>query len=217
MNTTDDESMWVSFRAECWFIVKVYAATVNAVSGEPWFESLDTKARRRRQIAAGESLQDYMLVEPGRRQVCSLDGMAVAPGVFRQFEARPSGQRGYSTEILMSRGSSVGDLQFEVTMEKNPLIRAPLSTRPRRWRQPQTAIEEKLSDGGTNCEGDSEVNQARASNGPGWLLRFARGNRDPPFVPPPINSVRFALLHDGADKPQDNSDSEQVRMESGGR
>ncbi|KAK8035266.1 hypothetical protein PG993_010261 [Apiospora rasikravindrae] len=118
---TAEESMWISFRAKDPFMVKVYAGGVNAVSGEYRIEDANTKARRQQRHTAGKLIQDYIVVP---RQLC-LDGIAVSPGTFRQFEASSSGPVDeYSTKVLLSRESLVSDLQFEITPYA-PFLRTP--------------------------------------------------------------------------------------------
>ncbi|KAK7911469.1 hypothetical protein PG985_013950 [Apiospora marii] len=115
-----EESMWISFRAKDPFLVKIYAGGVNAVSGEFRIEDANTKARRQQEHPKHYALvQDYIVVP---RQLF-LDGIAVSPEVFRQFEASPSGQE-YGADVLMTKESFVSDLQLEITPH-TPFLRAP--------------------------------------------------------------------------------------------
>lgn len=92
---------------------------LNAVSGEYRIEDADTKARRREHCSEPSLVQDYIVLA---RQLF-LDGVAVSPGVFRQFEALPSGQE-YGADVRMTKESFVSDLQLEITPH-GPFLRAP--------------------------------------------------------------------------------------------
>ncbi|KAK8058442.1 hypothetical protein PG994_008890 [Apiospora phragmitis] len=113
-----EESMSISFQSRAPFMVKVYVGSVNAVSGEHRLEGAGTQAPHRRYHQS------------------SLDGIAVSPGVFRQFEALLPSSSGpqdggeYSAEVVMARESScMSDLQFEITpWKKGP---EPIILRPR--------------------------------------------------------------------------------------
>ncbi|KAI1087067.1 hypothetical protein F5B19DRAFT_91845 [Rostrohypoxylon terebratum] len=104
------EAMWINFVGVCLFMVKIYVGGVNAISGEHSIEDARTKARRLKRIEEGKSIQDY-IVTPGQRW---LDGVAVSPGVVRQFVAMPMGQ-GYTVEAQLTGKEVVGGLQFEIT------------------------------------------------------------------------------------------------------
>ncbi|KAK6849953.1 integral membrane protein [Apiospora arundinis] len=166
-----EESMWISFRAEDRFVVRIYAGGVNAVSGMHW---IGTQASPPRQHTAMVPGQDYLMVEPRPLRPCTLDGIAVEPDVFRQFEALPSGQHGYSAKILMSPEQFVSDLQIEITARKRPLIRAPP---PRLWPTPEQ--EEKRREGWGNGAGSSSNTlPARTSSGlVSSFFGFVRGDR----------------------------------------
>lgn len=163
--------MWISFRAEDRFVVRIYAGGVNAVSGMHW---IGTQASPPRQHTAMVPGQDYLMVEPRPLRPCTLDGIAVEPGVFRQFEALPSGQHGYSAKILMSPEQFVSDLQIEITARKRPLIRAPP---PRLWPTPEQ--EEKRREGwGSGAGSSSNTLPARTSSGlVSSFFGFVRGDR----------------------------------------
>ncbi|KAI1080968.1 hypothetical protein F5B20DRAFT_588932 [Whalleya microplaca] len=104
------EAMWIDFTASSPFMIKIYAGGVNVVSGEHKTEDMDTKFRRLRQIFEGKSIQDYVVV-PDQPW---LDGIAVSPGVVRQFVAMPMGQ-GYTVEAQLTGEETAGSLQFEIT------------------------------------------------------------------------------------------------------
>ncbi len=104
------EAMWVDFKANHPFMIKMYAGGINVVSGEHSVETIETKMRRLNLIGEGKSIQDYVVV-PGQMWI---DGFAVAPGVVRQFVATPLGM-GYSVEAQLTGQETVGGLQFEIT------------------------------------------------------------------------------------------------------
>ncbi|KAK8856119.1 integral membrane [Apiospora arundinis] len=151
--------------------LRIYAGGVNAVSGMHW---IGTQASPPRQHTAMMPGQDYLMVEPRPLRPCTLDGIAVEPDVFRQFEALPSGQHGYSAKILMSPEQFVSDLQIEITARKRPLIRAPP---PRLWPTPEQ--EEKRREGWGNGAGSSSNTlPARTSSGlVSSFFGFVRGDR----------------------------------------
>ncbi|MBK1734859.1 hypothetical protein CKO15_06055 [Halorhodospira abdelmalekii] len=70
------EGMWISFKGDYPFAVKVATGKINAVSGETWTETL-----------TGEP-QDYLVVP----EQPWLDGYNVGHGRIRQFVATPLGQ-----------------------------------------------------------------------------------------------------------------------------
>lgn len=104
------EAMWIRFKANAPFMIKVHCGGVNAISGEHGNEDADTQQRRLRLAQKGESIQDYVVVPPQPW----LDGVAIKPSVVRQFVAMPLGQ-GYSVEAQLTGKEVVGGLQFEVT------------------------------------------------------------------------------------------------------
>lgn len=69
-----------------------------------------TILRRRQLIAAGKSVQDYVVL-PDQPW---LDGIATSPGQVRQFLAMPVGQ-GYTVEAQKTGAELVAGLQFEIT------------------------------------------------------------------------------------------------------
>ena len=108
--------MWIKFESGRPFVIKVYAGGINAISGEPGIENMETLARRKKLLEEGRPIQDYVVV--GSKQ-CSqwLDGAATNNGRVMQFVATPLG-RGYSVEAQMTCQTSVSDLQFEVMPTK---------------------------------------------------------------------------------------------------
>lgn len=73
-------------------------------------ENAATILRRRQWIAAGESIQDYVVL-PDQPW---LDGIATSPSQVRQFVAMPVGQ-GYTVEAQKTGAELVAGLQFEIT------------------------------------------------------------------------------------------------------
>ncbi|KAI0534885.1 hypothetical protein GGR58DRAFT_33352 [Xylaria digitata] len=104
------EAMWIAFRADHPFMIKIYAGGVNVVSGEHNLETIETKMRRLDLLSENKNIQDY-IVAPRQPWI---DGFAVAPGVVRQFVAMPLGM-GYSVEAQLTGQETVGGLQFEIT------------------------------------------------------------------------------------------------------
>ncbi|XDG05127.1 hypothetical protein ABKA04_004742 [Annulohypoxylon sp. FPYF3050] len=116
------EAMWINFEGVSPFMIKIYAGGVNVVSGEHNREDAQTKARRSERIREGKSIQDYVVTP---RQLW-LDGIAVSPGVVRQFIAMPMGE-GYSVEAQLTGEEVVGGLQFEITPAIPSKISYPLT------------------------------------------------------------------------------------------
>lgn len=108
--------MWIKFTAKLRFAIKIFVGGVNVISGEKHSEDDETLRRQAEKLAAGKSIQDYVVV-PGQEW---LDGIASADGEVRQFVAMPYGE-GYSVEAQLTGDESVGGIQFEVT----PAIRQP--------------------------------------------------------------------------------------------
>lgn len=79
------------------FAIKVAAGKINAVTGDPWSESLHAEP------------QDYMVI-PKQRW---LDGFSVAKDHVRQFVAMPLGQ-GYTAEEQITGTGAHGGLQLVV-------------------------------------------------------------------------------------------------------
>ncbi|KAI1476044.1 hypothetical protein F4774DRAFT_394493 [Daldinia eschscholtzii] len=105
------EAMWIDFRADWPFMIKIYAGGVNVVSGEHAVEDHHTKERRSAfRFGRRLFLQDYVVAP----QQLWLDGIATSPGVVRQFVAMPVGQ-GYSVEAQLTGEETIGGLQFEIT------------------------------------------------------------------------------------------------------
>lgn len=93
------EAMWINFssRGEYPFAVKIGTGKINAVTGEPWSNGLNTDP------------QDYLIIpkQPW------LDGYHVERNSIRQFVAMPLGE-GYSVEEQMTGEAEHGGLQITV-------------------------------------------------------------------------------------------------------
>jgi len=105
--------MWILFKSDVQFAIKIYVGGVNAVSGEPSEENMATRLRRQKRSLEGQSLQDYV-VTPQQRW---LDGIATAEGKVRQFVAIQAGL-GYTVEAQITGKETTAGLQFEVTRKK---------------------------------------------------------------------------------------------------
>lgn len=117
------EAMWIKFRSEQSYAVKIYVGGVNAISGEPMTETAATRLRRQNLVRQVKSVQDYIVI-PEQRW---LDGIATKSGQVRQFVAMPLGSR-YSVEMQMTGQEVTGGLQFEITPSEFQLIRLTVNT-----------------------------------------------------------------------------------------
>ncbi|UZP36976.1 hypothetical protein NXS19_004792 [Fusarium pseudograminearum] len=104
------EAMWINFKSERHYAIKVIVGGINAVSGEPSVEGAATTLRRRNLIRQGKVVQDYIVTSRQRW----LDGVAVEPGKVRQFVAMPVGT-GHSVEAQMTGEEKAAGVQFEIT------------------------------------------------------------------------------------------------------
>jgi hypothetical protein len=91
------EALWILFRTDYPFAVKVAAGKINAVTGELWQADLQRDP------------QNYLVLP----QQPWLDGFAVRKGVIRQFVAMPLGA-GYSTEEQITGKADTGGIQLQV-------------------------------------------------------------------------------------------------------
>lgn len=105
--------MWINFQTRDRFAVKIHVGGVNAVSGEPSYETEQTQARRYKLLFQSKSIQDY-IVTP---EQLWLDGVASSDGTVRQFVAMPLGS-GYSVEAQITGAEFMGGIQVEVTPVK---------------------------------------------------------------------------------------------------
>lgn len=104
------EAMWLSFGAPSNrpIALKVAAGKVNAVSGEPWSETLAPPTTK-----AGAPRQDYLVCPPQPW----LDGFNAGAERIRQFVAMPLGG-GYTVEAQATGKEDVGGLQLLVVPTK---------------------------------------------------------------------------------------------------
>ncbi len=104
------EAMWIKFKANSLFAIKVYVGSINVVSGEPALETFATKLHRQFACSQDKSVHDYVVVP---RQLW-LDGIASSSGAVKQFVATPLGD-GYTVEAQITKEEAHGGLQFEIT------------------------------------------------------------------------------------------------------
>ncbi|MCJ1388884.1 hypothetical protein MMC18_001735 [Xylographa bjoerkii] len=110
------EAMWIRFQSFGVIAIKIYIGGVNAVSGEPALEGMDTKLRQLELVGSGKSIQDYVVTP----QQLWLDGIATQGGLVRQFVAMSTGSR-YFVEVQITGRAAVAGLQFEVTSRFLPI------------------------------------------------------------------------------------------------
>jgi hypothetical protein len=91
------EALWIRFRTDYPFAVKVAAGKINAVTGDQWTTDLQREP------------QDYLVLP----EQPWLDGFAVQKGVIRQFVAMPLGA-GYSIEEQITGRADTGGIQLQV-------------------------------------------------------------------------------------------------------
>jgi hypothetical protein len=91
------EALWIRFRTDYPFAVKVAAGKINAVTGELWQADLQRDP------------QNYLVLP----EQPWLDGFAVRKGVIRQFVAMPLGA-GYSVEEQITGKADTGGVQLQV-------------------------------------------------------------------------------------------------------
>ena len=105
--------MWIRFKSQSQFAIRIFVGGVNAVSGESEIETEQTKTRQAKLLAHEKCVQDYV-VTPDQLW---LDGIATTDGCVRQFVATPLGS-GYSVEAQVTGGDLLGGLQIEVVPKK---------------------------------------------------------------------------------------------------
>ncbi len=91
------EALWINFRTDYPFAVKVAAGKIDALTGELWRTDLQVDP------------QNYLVLP----EQPWLDGFAVRKGVIRQFVAMPLGA-GYSAEEQITRKADIGGIQLQV-------------------------------------------------------------------------------------------------------
>ncbi|KAL2867674.1 uncharacterized protein BJX67DRAFT_352058 [Aspergillus lucknowensis] len=92
------EALWINFNnrdSSTYYAIRVNIGHINAISGLDIYEKTDK--------------QDYVVV-PGQKW---LDGIAVGPGLVRQFVAMPLGS-GYTVEGQISGKECFGGIQIEI-------------------------------------------------------------------------------------------------------
>ncbi|KAG2126067.1 hypothetical protein DEU56DRAFT_892141 [Suillus clintonianus] len=100
------EAMWLQFKSNKKFAIRIYIGGVNSISGEPMIPNMATLLKRQNGVA---KKQDYITVP----EQPWLDGIATGPGVVKQFVAVPYGS-GYSIEHQITGSETTGGIQFEV-------------------------------------------------------------------------------------------------------
>lgn len=108
--------MWVRFSSTAPFKIKMFAGGINVVSGEHIKETAAPQTGYMSLQSASQNTQDYIVVPRHLR----IDGVAVGPGVVRQFVAIPLGQ-GYTVEAQLTGEEVKGGLQLEITPSKSQL------------------------------------------------------------------------------------------------
>jgi ubiquitin len=108
------EAMWIQFKSSERFAVKLHVGGVNAISGEPSYDTEQNQARRYKLLSEKKSIQDYVVTP---KQLW-LDGIASTDGTVRQFVAVPLGS-GYTVEAQITGADLVGGLQLEVIPVKH--------------------------------------------------------------------------------------------------
>ncbi|KAE9380184.1 hypothetical protein N431DRAFT_317555, partial [Stipitochalara longipes BDJ] len=95
------------------YAIRPFVGGVNAISGEPMRPNMATLLKRRNGV---KRKQDYVVVQGGDfegKKVGQrwIDGIAVAPGIVRQFVAVPLGDK-ESVEYQVTGSDGVGGLQL---------------------------------------------------------------------------------------------------------
>ncbi|KAJ4139747.1 hypothetical protein NW768_001091 [Fusarium equiseti] len=106
------DAMWITFKSEKRYAIKIFWGGINAISGEPVIPNDATDRRRRNRIRQGESIQDYIIV--GVNGQDWLDALAVEPGKVRQIVPMPV-VSGPWVESQMTSQEPTEEIQFEVT------------------------------------------------------------------------------------------------------
>lgn len=120
--------MWIRFKSQSKFAVKIYVGGVNAVSGEPSTDTEQTRVRHYKHLSKHKSIQDY-IVNP---EQLWLDGIASQDGTVSQFVAMPLGS-GYTVEAQITGADLIGGLQVEVVPAKDiprTIYRNAISNKP---------------------------------------------------------------------------------------
>jgi hypothetical protein len=91
------EALWINFHGDYPCAIKIAAGKINAVTGDPWTNTLS------------QNPQDYVVVP----EQPWLDGFAVDKGLIRQFVAMPLGE-GFSAEEQLTGAGVHGGIQIHV-------------------------------------------------------------------------------------------------------
>jgi hypothetical protein len=91
------EALWINFHGDYPCAIKIAAGKINAVTGDPWTNTLS------------QDPQDYVVVP----EQPWLDGFAVDKGLIRQFVAMPLGE-GFSAEEQLTGAGVHGGIQVLV-------------------------------------------------------------------------------------------------------
>lgn len=93
------------------YAIRPFVGGINAISGKIARPNMSTMLRNLNRV---DRAQDYIVVQRAdQHQAQWLDGIAVAPGVVRQFVALPIGSR-ESIEWQMTGVNDVGGMQLEI-------------------------------------------------------------------------------------------------------
>ncbi|MDJ0537005.1 MAG: hypothetical protein QNJ70_31730 [Xenococcaceae cyanobacterium MO_207.B15] len=101
------EALWISFNARHWKpnAIKVAIGKINAVSGKPWHQKLQTGEQTHR----SQPDYDYLVAPPQPW----LDGINAGDGYIKQFVAMPLGM-GYTIEGQVTGKEEFGGIQIIV-------------------------------------------------------------------------------------------------------
>ena len=110
---TEREVLWIHFKTEHLFAIKIFVGGVNAISGESKADTVATALQRQVQLSEGKSVQDYVVTK-GQLWV---DGIVKSDGTVMQFVATPVGT-GYSVEAQLTGQDSIAGIQFEIMVPK---------------------------------------------------------------------------------------------------
>ncbi|KAI1742539.1 hypothetical protein F4680DRAFT_446104 [Xylaria scruposa] len=103
------EAMWINFRAQLPFAIRVFVGGINAVSGFSMEERQEQAQKDAAMVKHGQPIQDYMVV-PGQPW---LDGIVCEDGQVRQFVAQPR-DSGFSVEQQVTGADARGGIQVEI-------------------------------------------------------------------------------------------------------
>jgi hypothetical protein len=113
--------MWIKFRADRPFAIRIYVGGINVISGEPKAETHGTIARSEKLRKQTKTVQDYVVAGPAEAHQDWIDGIVKDDGSVAQFVAMPLGS-GYTVEAQITGRESIGGMQIEVIPTKHNLI-----------------------------------------------------------------------------------------------